>query len=87
MEKEAVKRWRGVVFVYFKYYSGDMQCVFLRRLLVQLFFRKICCESKSYVFLMVLKSYFVLLRVVTTIMYLTSVWQYTENVLMKPVFS
>lgn len=38
-------------------------------LLVQLLFRKICCEYKNYVFLVVLKSYFASLRVVTSIMY------------------
>lgn len=38
-------------------------------LLVQLLFRKICCEYKSYVFLVVLKSYFASLRVVISIMY------------------
>lgn len=42
-------------------------------LLVQLFFKKIGCEYKSYVFLVVLKSYFGLLRVVTTTIYLTPV--------------
>lgn len=39
-------------------------------LFVQLLFKKVCCEYKSCVFLVVLKSYSGSLRVVTTITYL-----------------
>lgn len=42
----------------------------LEKDLLQLLFRKICCEYKSCVFLVFFKSYFGLLRVVKAMMYL-----------------
>lgn len=56
-------------------------------LLVQLLFGKICCEYKNYVFLVVLKSYFASLRVVTSIIYLIVMLKYIGNVFMKRAFS
>ena len=68
------RRGREVfVFVFFKCLYWGCAIWLLEEGLVQLLFRKICCEYKSYVFLVVLKSYFGSLRVVTAIMYLTPV--------------